>query len=560
MRKNFPVTQNEFHMKDDMPIVSKTDLKGKITYVNPYFVEVSGFDESELIGAPHNIVRHPDMPPEAFEDLWQTLKAGFTWSAMVKNRRKNGDYYWVVANATPLLENGVPSGYLSVRTKPTRAEIDAAEKLYRSMREGKADVTIHRGQLIRKGWLGWLDRLRQLSMANTVVALIAVLVALLLAIVALAFAPVSANSTRIMGSLAGASLIWTLVVGYVLKRSVVIPLAIANGAARAMAGGDLTLEVDIGHGGEMGLLLRALHQTSVNLRSVIGDVGRNIETMNVATAEIATGNMDLSSRTEAQASSLEETAASMEELSSTVKQNTETSQKVQCLVTDSCELAASGSNVVARVGNTMNEITSSASKIKDIIGMIDGIAFQTNILALNAAVEAARAGEQGRGFAVVAGEVRNLAQRAASAAKDIKGLIDVSVANIDAGNSLVHDAEESMRAILDSVRRVETFAKDIATASNEQASGIEQVNQAVMQLEDTTQQNAAMVEQAAAAARQLNEQGAQVALAVSLFKTGKVSRVFENRDADQDAGQHGHMRQTNVPRVGSTRNVRLIRP
>ena len=519
MRKNFPVTETEYHMQDGKPIVSKTDLKGRITYINPYFVEVSGFEEAELIGAPHNLIRHPDMPAEAFEDMWRTLKGGLPWSAMVKNRRKNGDYYWVQANATPLIENGAPAGYLSVRTKPTRAQVEQAETLYRAMREERTDVAICRGKLVKKGWRGGFQRLLQLSLARTVATLEAGALLLFLALGSAALALVPGAVAGLFATLAVLGALWTLTSAYVLQQAVVRPLEHAGLAARALAGGDLTFDVDGKRNRQMGLLLRALRQTSVNLRAVIGDVSANVETLNIATGEIAAGNMDLSSRTEAQASNLEETAASMEELSSTVRQNADNAQEARQLVASSTGLAAGGSDLVARVGCTMGDIATSSGKIKDIISMIDGIAFQTNILALNAAVEAARAGEHGRGFAVVAGEVRNLAQRAAGAAKDIKLLIDESVANVNSGTGLVHEAAASMQAILASVRRVETFVSDIAVASAEQSSGIEQINQAVMQMEDVTQQNAAMVEEAAAASERLNEQAAQVVLAMSLFKT-----------------------------------------
>ena len=387
------------------------------------------------------------------------------------------------------------------------------------MREERADVAICRGQLVKKGWRGGFQRLLQLSLARTVATLEAGALLLFLALGAGALALVPGPAAGMLATLAGLGALWALIGGYVLQQAAVRPLEHASAAARALAGGDLTFDVDGKRNRQMGLLLRALRQTSVNLRAVIGDVSANVETLNIATGEIAAGNMDLSSRTEAQASNLEETAASMEELSSTVRQNADNAQEARQLVASSTGLAAGGSDLVARVGCTMGDIATSSGKIKDIISMIDGIAFQTNILALNAAVEAARAGEHGRGFAVVAGEVRNLAQRAAGAAKDIKLLIDESVANVNSGTGLVHEAAASMQAILASVRRVETFVSDIAVASAEQSSGIEQINQAVMQMEDVTQQNAAMVEEAAAASERLNEQAAQVVLAMSLFKT-----------------------------------------
>ena len=263
---------------------------------------------------------------------------------------------------------------------------------------------------------------------------------------------------------------------------------------------------------------KALQGVMATLQSTMAGVRNGIETVAVASREIATGNADLSSRTESQASSLEETASSMEELTSTVKQNAENARQANQLVVSTADIAVKGGQVVGKVVDTMASIKDSSRKISDIIGVIDGIAFQTNILALNAAVEAARAGEQGRGFAVVASEVRNLAQRSASAAKEIKTLIEDSVGKVDAGGKLVDEAGKTMDEIVTSVKRVTDIMSEIAAASQEQSSGIEQVNQAVTQMDDATQQNAALVEQAAAAAESLQEQAAKLAEAVSVFK------------------------------------------
>ena len=263
---------------------------------------------------------------------------------------------------------------------------------------------------------------------------------------------------------------------------------------------------------------KALQGIMVTLQTTVAEVRRGVETVTVASREIASGNLDLSSRTEQQASSLEETASSMEELTSTVKQNAENARQANQLVGSTADVAVKGGQVVGQVIDTMSSIKESSRKIADIIGVIDGIAFQTNILALNAAVEAARAGEQGRGFAVVASEVRNLAQRSASAAKEIKGLIEDSVGKVDAGGKLVDEAGVTMDEIVSSVKRVTDIMSEIAAASQEQSAGIEQVNQAITQMDDVTQQNAALVEEAAAAAESLQDQATKLAEAVSVFK------------------------------------------
>ncbi len=265
-------------------------------------------------------------------------------------------------------------------------------------------------------------------------------------------------------------------------------------------------------------LLYAIKSMRDRLVSIVGNVREGTDTIATASTQIASGNADLSSRTEAQAGSLEETASSMEELTSTVRQNADNARQANQLVVSASEIATRGGNVVGQVVSTMGDIQDSSRKIADIIGVIDGIAFQTNILALNAAVEAARAGEQGRGFAVVAAEVRTLAQRSAAAAKEIKGLIDDSVGKVASGSKLVDEAGATMDEIVTSVRRVADIMSEITAASQEQSDGIEQVNQAIGQMDQMTQQNAALVEQAAAAARSMQDQAANLSQAVSVFR------------------------------------------
>ena len=292
--------------------------------------------------------------------------------------------------------------------------------------------------------------------------------------------------------------------------------------AHAISVGDFSRAVAL-EKGDTSSLLYSINAMRENLTGTIGEIRHATETISVASREIAAGNADLSNRTESQASSLEETASSMEELTSTVKQNAENAHQANQLVVSTADIAVKGGQVVGKVVDTMASIKESSRKIADIIGVIDGIAFQTNILALNAAVEAARAGEQGRGFAVVASEVRNLAQRSAGAAKEIKGLIEDSVGKVDAGGKLVDEAGKTMDEIVTSVKRVTDIMSEIAAASQEQSSGIEQVNQAITQMDDVTQQNAALVEEAAAAAESLQDQAAQLAEAVSVFKLDGVA-------------------------------------
>ncbi|HEX4909994.1 MAG TPA: methyl-accepting chemotaxis protein [Permianibacter sp.] len=289
---------------------------------------------------------------------------------------------------------------------------------------------------------------------------------------------------------------------------------------QAMATGDLTKRIDKEYRGLFGELKIAANETTQQLKDVVQQIRESTETINTAANEIASGNSDLSSRTEEQASSLEETASSMEELTSTVKQNADNAKQANQLAVSASDIAQRGGAVVSDVVTTMSAIHDSARKIVDIITVIDSIAFQTNILALNAAVEAARAGEQGRGFAVVAGEVRNLAQRSAAAAKEIKSLISDSVEKVENGNKLVSQAGNTMQEVVTSIRRVTDLMSEIAAASQEQSRGIEQVGSAITQMDEVTQQNAALVEQAAAAAESLEEQARQLVAAVQYFNTG----------------------------------------
>ena len=299
-----------------------------------------------------------------------------------------------------------------------------------------------------------------------------------------------------------------------IKRS--LDQAIAT--AQLIAGGDLSIDAVIERADEIGVLLHAMNTINANLTGLIGDIRNSTGEMSVATHEIALGNADLSARTEAQASSLEETASSMETLTATVRQNASNAGEANQLAATASAVAVQGGAVVAQVVSTMGAIKESSSQIADIIGVIDGIAFQTNILALNAAVEAARAGEQGRGFAVVAGEVRSLAHRSAAAAQEIKTLIGASVERVDAGSKLVDEAGRTMALVVESIQKVAAIMSEITSASHEQSAGISEVNQAVTQMDNITQQNAALVEQAAAAAESLQEQAQALIEAVAIFR------------------------------------------
>ncbi|NYE64091.1 methyl-accepting chemotaxis protein [Duganella sp. 1224] len=309
-------------------------------------------------------------------------------------------------------------------------------------------------------------------------------------------------------------------VAWTITRSITRPLTEAVVVAETVASGDLSSQIAVRASDETGRLLSALKAMNDALLNVVGRVRQGTNTIATASNEIAAGNLDLSSRTEQQASSLEQTAASMEELTSTVKQNADHARQADTLARAAAEVATRGGDIVSQAVRTMGSINDSSRRIVDIIGVIDGIAFQTNILALNAAVEAARAGEQGRGFAVVATEVRALAQRSSAAAREIKALIDASVANVDDGSRLVNEAGKTMGDIVASIARVTDIMGEITSASRDQTSGIEQINQAISQMDEVTQQNAALVEQAAAASQSMQDQAAALAEVVGFFRTG----------------------------------------
>jgi methyl-accepting chemotaxis protein len=324
---------------------------------------------------------------------------------------------------------------------------------------------------------------------------------------------------NLMIALSVAAVALGLGLAWFITRGITTPINRAVKIAQTVAAGDLTSDIAVSSSDETGVLLGALKTMNDSLKLIVGQVRTGTDTMSTSSQEIAAGNLDLSSRTEEQASSLEETASSMEELTSTVRQNSYNAQQASTLAMAASEVAGKGGAVVAQVVDTMGSINASSKKIVDIIGVIDGIAFQTNILALNAAVEAARAGEQGRGFAVVASEVRNLAQRSAAAAKEIKLLISDSVEQVEIGTRLVDQAGATMNDIVASVQKVSDIVGEIANASNEQRSGIDQVNRAIAEMDTVTQQNAALVEQSAAAAESMQAQASGLATAVGQFRT-----------------------------------------
>ncbi|WP_235971439.1 PAS domain-containing methyl-accepting chemotaxis protein [Azohydromonas caseinilytica] len=500
-----------------MTLMSTTDPSGHITYANAAFTHASGFAHDDLMGQPHNMVRHPDMPPAAFADMWATLKSGLSWTALVKNRRKNGDHYWVQANATPMRRNGQLVGYMSVRTAADPRQVQEAEKLYADLREGRANGRrLYRGLVVRTGWRTPLS-LFQLMSLRLRLALGLGLAGAVAAVPALLAAATLPQMLTVAGAWLGGVLLGSLFLG----QQVVTPVRAILDHANQVASGDVEPVPGLNRADEIGLLMRAVNQAGLNLRSLVDDVAEQVGGLATASAQIASGSDDLAGRTEQTAANLQQTAASMEQITQTIQQNSATSSEARSLAEQASDVAANGGAAMQQVRTQMGDIQHHSARISDISGVIDSIAFQTNILALNAAVEAARAGEQGRGFAVVASEVRSLAQRSATAAREIKSLIEESVQRVDVGSRHVEQAGATIERIIEQVRKVASLVSDISEASAQQGRGVEQVHQAISELDSTTQQNAALVEQSASAASALNNRTQRLVEAIHVFRVAR---------------------------------------
>ena len=513
MRQNLPVTQQVHEIPHDATLMSVTDPQGRITYANAAFSEASGFGIEELLGQPHNLVRHPDMPPEAFDDLWRSLKAGQAWTGIVKNRRKNGDHYWVKANVTPLHREGRLLGYVSVRTRPQPAEVAAAEQLYAVLRQGGTTTPrLHRGWVLPR----W--RWSPAALAHTLpwrarCALAPVLL-WLGGIAAAAMAGVAGSALAMMAL--GTGLLLLAALGW-QEWQLVRPLHTLQTRVQALASGRTDEAHQPARSDAMGQALRALNQVGLNLRALSGDVQHQTRGMDAASHEMRLGHEDLHARTELAASHLQQTAASMDQLSAAVSANAASAARAAQLIAEARENARRGGEQVEAMVTTMAGISESSRRIAPIIGLIDSIAFQTNILALNAAVEAARAGEQGRGFAVVAGEVRVLAQRAAEAARDIRGMIARSTEQVATGTEVVSATGRTLQGIVDEVQDLAGLIAGISLSTQEQAQGLGQISQAVAQLDEMTGQNAALVAQSVNASGQLKERTERLSAAARVF-------------------------------------------
>jgi aerotaxis receptor len=498
-------------LEDGKPIVTTTDLKGRLTYANSTFIEASGYADEELRGRVQNSLYHTDMPPEVDADMWRTVLSGEPWRGLVKYRCNDGGFFWCIANATPVIEKGKTTGFMSVCTKPKREQVQDAEQLYRTIKGANPDgIRIVRGAAAPRGWRKLSNALRDITLAQRLALCFGTMALLALSMAAHAILPYADGALHLQALLMAALALY----GWRnLHRAIVAPIQASINAARILAGGDLTTRMAVDRHDELGQLQAFVRQLNLNLASILVDISGNFALTRSTTTQVRAANADLSARTEAQASNLEQTSANMGQITGTVSQTADNVNVASSVASEATALAERTGVAVTQVVAAMNDISQSSRQIVDIISLIDGIAFQTNILSLNAAVEAARAGESGRGFAVVASEVRNLAQRSAAAAKEIKALIDTSAGKIATGAEMASTAGQDMDAVIAAIGRVASIMGDISGSTREQSNGVNQVKDAIIELDEVTRQNALMVEEASAATGVLDLQAQAVAKA-----------------------------------------------
>ncbi|WP_279212498.1 methyl-accepting chemotaxis protein [Delftia acidovorans] len=518
MRRNVYVTQREYPLSEGETLLSVTDLKGRIVYANDAFIRVSGFEAAELYGKAHSIVRHPDMPAAAFADMWSTIQRGLPWSALVKNRRKNGDHYWVRANASPIRHAGAVVGYLSVRTRPEPREVQQHAALYEQINAGVRSLGLHRGFPVGRGAVGALQRWwRFRPLAWRVQAVVAGL--WLLGSAGLWSSALQASAVP-PAQVWPAWLIWSLAcvaAGQWLRSRLLMPLAALRGQAQAVASGQQTDARFLQRTDEIGAIGSAVRQTGLNLVSLVGDIQGKSDQVRRCALAVQQGSTELSHRTEAAAASLEQSAQAMQALASAIERSSAQAGEAAARARHGVDMAGQSSRMVVQLDQGMRGVAQTSDQVGQISSLIDGIAFQTNLLALNAAVEAARAGEHGKGFAVVADEVRGLSQRSAHAARQIKALIEASQQQVAQSCAMAREVGEAMLAVQADMREQLVLAEGMQAASQAQAGGVQQVQAAVQQLEQMTQHNAALARDTIGHAQLLAGQAQALEAAASVF-------------------------------------------
>mgnify|MGYP000925296015 FL=1 len=511
MRSNSPVTQKEYLLNEKATLLSTTNTQSHITYANSAFIDASGFGENQLMGEPHNIIRHPDMPPAAFADMWFTLQQGDSWTGMVKNRRHNGDHYWVRANVTPVWHNEQLTGYISVRTVPARQEIEQSEQLYHKINNNNfKGHRLFKGIIIRRGVLACLSAFQWLSIRQRVNYAIGISLFLALGIIFLAINPLIQ---------AGAFTLLFLLLAIYLKYQICHPVKQILAQMQKVVAGRKPDSIHLNRVDELGMMMRLVNQAGLNLNSLVDDVSTQIAGIQEISKRVSQEGTALHKRSEETSANLQQTAAAIEEIGSAVQQTADTAAQTMTMADRTSANASEGGDFMKQTIGMMQSISRDNGQIVDIIGVIDSIAFQTNILALNAAVEAARAGESGRGFAVVAAEVRNLAQHSASAAKEITSLIEKNVANVNAGVSMVEQTETHLTGMIEDVFQMSTMIREIGLATREQTQALELINDSISRIGTMTDNNAAMVESVRDAAGSLSRRSSRLQQAVSVFGT-----------------------------------------
>jgi aerotaxis receptor len=479
------ITQRDYPLDDDTTLMSTTDLQSHITHANDTFVKISGYRLEELSGQPHNLVRHPDMPKAAFADMWATLQQGEPWTGIVKNRRKNGDHYWVRANAAPMVRDGKITGYMSIRTKAQPEEIAAVEPLYKALNEGHCTKRVHKGLVVSQRWWGKLPAMPLRWRVRSLMTLLWLVLA------------TSLLATNAHWLAMSVSTLMLLIGNAFIEWQIVRPVENVARQALIVATGERNSVTHLNRSDELGLILRSVGQLGLMCRWLIHDVSGQVASVRQGSETLAQGNNDLNERTRQTVVNVQQTVATMSQMAASVQNNAETATAADKLSNAASAAATHGGQAMHTVVKTMDDIADSTQRIGSITKLINDIAFQTNILALNAAVEAARAGEQGKGFAVVAGEVRHLASRSASAANDIRKLIDASASKVQSGSDQVHEAGKTMDDIVNQVRNVTGLIAQISLSTSEQAAGLSDLTRAVAELDAITQKNAGLVEESA---------------------------------------------------------------
>lgn len=528
MRLNLPITNQEYPFPKGETLVSVTDLKGRILYCNEMFAHVSGFEMHELLGQPHNIIRHPEIPEEAFRDLWETIQEGRPWSAVVKNRRKDGAHYWVVANVTPLSDESGLTGYMSVRTEATREQIEGAEEVFEQMRQEKEEgreLTVFRnGRVLRLTPWARLTEALSIDLSARMFLCLSLLAAVVGGTAWWNVQATVSPAWTILVAIACVLALWVL-----LRRWIVAPVDELISRANRIAACDLTQVIVRDRKDRYGELQAALGQMSVNLMSIVRDARERSTRMCASMQHMSRDNGELAQRTQHQSADLQRTAVELDKVTDAVRKTAESARQGASVSAQAVVVTERSGASVDQLSRTMQSISEASGRIQEIIQVIESIAFQTNILALNAAVEAARAGEHGKGFAVVAAEVRALAQRTSGAAGEIAELITETTTLIGAGHKETESTLVVMKDAVSSIQKVNSMVTDIDQAAAEQLDGISRINTAIASLDEMTGANVSFAGRMAESTQEFE------GLAESITETVRVFRIDASKREVQDA-------------------------